>query len=107
MSWATSLEDMLFVSKRNQQSAKILMLKTQKNMTTPLLMMVIQCCLPSDLWRGTVTDSEQLVTSPRDTLSTTLSNHMVVNLVKGATKDVLLYITDSAQQMVHTFAQGR
>ena len=59
------------------------------------------------VWQGTVTDSEQPVTSPGGTLSMTLSNHIMVNLVKGATKDVLLDITDGAQQMVHTFAQGR
>ena len=68
---------------------------------------VIQCQLPSDLWRGTVIDSEQPVTSPGGTPSTMLSNHMVVNSVKGATKDVLPDITDGTQQMVHTFAQGR
>ena len=77
-------------------------------MTTLLSMtMVIQCQLPSDLWQGTVTDSEQPVTSPGGTPSMMLSNHVMVNLVKGATKDVLPDITNGAQQMVHTFAQGR
>ena len=69
--------------------------------------MVILCRLPSDLWQGTVTDSEQPVTSPRGTLSMTLSNHIDGQLSQEFTKDVQPDITDGAQQMVHTFVQGR
>ena len=87
------------VSKRNQQSAKNLECSKLRKMTTPWSSTtVIPCWLPSDLWQGTVTDSEQLVTSPGGTPSTMLFNHTGGQFSQGCNQDKQLDVTDGTQQ---------
>jgi hypothetical protein len=58
----------------------------EKKRTSP--MKVILCRVAKRPWQGTITNGEQPVTSPRGTPSMTLSNHMVVNSVKGLANDM-------------------